>query len=69
MTSPLSQSEREALSRFLARVISDVDKLSALFESRGADATLARAAQTNLEEILITLRENVPVSHELQAYN
>ena len=60
MASPLSQNEREALSRFLARVILDVEKLSALFEARGADATLTRAAQANLEETLATLRTEQP---------
>lgn len=56
MHEALSHSEREALSRFLAKVIEDVDKLSALFESRGADASLARAAQANLEATLACLQ-------------
>lgn len=56
MGSSLSHNEREALSRFLSRVILDVEKLSSLFESRGADASLTRAAQKNLEQTLLGLR-------------
>jgi hypothetical protein len=56
MGSELSQDEREALSRFLAKVISDVEKISNLFELRGADASLTRAAQANLETTLTRLR-------------
>lgn len=56
MGSNLSLDEREALSRFLAKVISDVEKVSALFELRGADASLTRAAQANLETTLARLR-------------
>ena len=56
MATELSQNEREALSHFLAKVISDVDKVAQLFESRGADATLTRAAQANLEATLADLR-------------
>lgn len=52
MGSALSHNEREALSRFLSRVILDVEKVSSLFESRGADASLTRAAQANLEQTL-----------------
>jgi hypothetical protein len=58
METALSQNEREALSRFLSKVIEDVDKLSTLFESRGADATLTRAAQANLQETLASLRSD-----------
>lgn len=56
MGTVLSQDEREALSHFLVKVISDVDKVVKLFESRGADATLTRAAQANLEATLADLR-------------
>ena len=55
MVPVLSQNERQALSRFLVKVISDVEKVSALFESRGADAALTRAAQANLEATLAQL--------------
>ncbi len=56
MESVLSHNEREALSHFLVKVISDVEKLSTLFESRGADAALTRAAQANLEATLADLK-------------
>ena len=56
MGSVLSTDEREALSHFLTKVISDVEKVADLFESRGADATLTRAAQANLEATLADLR-------------
>ena len=56
MGSALSQNEREALSHFIVKVICDVEKVASLFESRGADATLTRAAQANLETTLADLR-------------
>jgi hypothetical protein len=52
MHTVLSHNECEALSRFVAELISEVDKLSKLFESRGADASLTRAAQANLQATL-----------------
>jgi hypothetical protein len=57
MGSDLSHDEREALTRFLVKVISDVEKVSTLFELRGADTTLTRAAQANLETTLADLRK------------
>jgi hypothetical protein len=33
-------------------LVEDVDRLAALFESRGADASLPRAAQSNLQRTL-----------------
>ncbi len=62
MEPDLSIEEREALARFLVKVISDVDKVSALFESRGADAARPRAAKANLEATLAELspEQNLP---------
>jgi hypothetical protein len=57
MDTILSHDEREALSRFLTKVIEDVDKVAILFESRGADSTLPRAAQENLKSTLAALRD------------
>lgn len=57
MDAALSHNEREALSRFLAKVIDDVDKVAVLFESRGADSTLTRAAQENLRATLAILQD------------
>jgi hypothetical protein len=56
MDTALSQDEREALSRFLNKLIEDVDKLAVLFERRGADSTLTRAAQENLRATLAALQ-------------
>lgn len=63
--SQLSDNEREALSHFLVKVISDVEKVATLFESRGADATLTRAAQANLQTTLSHLRTVDPCEAEL----
>jgi hypothetical protein len=57
MDTALSPNEREALSRFLLKVIEDVDKLAVLFELRGADSTLTRAAQENLRATLAALQD------------
>jgi hypothetical protein len=56
MDTPLSSNEREALSRFVEKLINDVDKLAALFESRGADSALPRLAQANLQRTLEALQ-------------
>lgn len=61
MDAALSHNEREALSRFLAKVIEDVDKVAVLFESRGADSTLTRAAQENLRATLALLQDGKEV--------
>lgn len=68
MGTVLSHNEREALSRFLAKVIEDVDKLAALFESRGTDATRTRVAQANLQATLADLRTDAATAAELQTY-
>jgi hypothetical protein len=66
MGSALSENEREALSHFLAKVITDIEKVAALFESRGADASLTRAAQANLEITLSHLRNGQTCDSELE---
>lgn len=53
---PLSMNEREALSRFVSKIIDDVEKVATLFESRGADAGSARAAQRQLKSTLESLK-------------
>ena len=57
----LSINEREALSRYLSKLIDDVDKVAALFEKRGADSTLPRSAQANLQKTLdeLEVRERI----------
>jgi hypothetical protein len=56
MNEDLSLDEKEALSRFVAQIIADVQKVSALFELRGADSSATRAAQAHLETALSGLR-------------
>lgn len=56
LESQLSYNEREALSRFLNKMIEDVDKLTVLFESRGADAAHTRAAHAHLQRTLDELK-------------
>jgi hypothetical protein len=55
MESPLSLNEREALSRFVANIIADVDKVARLLESRNADAANMQAAQVLLKSTLDSL--------------
>ena len=57
MKAPLSANETEALSRFVSKLVEDVDKLASLFESRGADSSLARAAEVNLRRTLEKLND------------
>lgn len=57
MKAPLSANETEALSRFVSKLVDDVEKLASLFESRGADSSLARAAEINLRRTLDRLNE------------
>ena len=57
MKAPLSANETEALSRFVSKLVEDVDKLASLFESRGADSTLAREAEMSLRRTLEQLTE------------
>lgn len=67
MGEALSQNERDALARFIAKVIGDVEKVADLFESRGADATLPRAAQANLQATLDRLQDEEMYSMQLHA--
>jgi hypothetical protein len=60
MESPLSRNEREALSRFIAKLIEDVDRLATLFESRGADSAATRLAKAQLERTLQSIRSDPP---------
>ena len=55
MESPLSLNEREALSRFLAKLIEDIERVATLFESRGADSRTTREAQERLKSTLESL--------------
>ena len=63
----LSINEREALSRYLSKLIDDVDKVAALFEKRGADSSLPRAAQANLQKTLDELEVPERIEMHLQA--
>lgn len=56
MDSQFSMNEREALSRFLASVIGDVDKIVNLFELRGLDASLPNSARQDLQIVLNDLK-------------
>ncbi len=67
MGSLLSYNEREALSRFVLKLISDVEKVTALFESRGADASSSRAAQAHLQATLDYLQEE-PQEEEIGCF-
>ncbi|HZT36638.1 MAG TPA: hypothetical protein VFA28_01980 [Bryobacteraceae bacterium] len=55
MEAPFSLHEREALSRFVANIVEEVDKVARLLESRNADAADARAAQLLLQSTLDSL--------------
>lgn len=69
MESPLSAHEREALSRFVSKLIEDIDRLAALFESRGADSAAARLAQSQLQYTLevLTADRAMPESMPVEA--
>lgn len=56
MYAPLSSDEREALSRFLAKLVEDADKLATLLESRGIESCLPRQACSNLARTLELLQ-------------
>lgn len=58
MYTALSQNEREALARFVAKLVEDVDKLASLFESRGVDAAPTRTAQEQLKSTLAVLQQD-----------
>ena len=56
MHSPLSVDERDALTRFVNKLVEDVEKVATLLESRGADSSLPREAQANLRRTLDLLQ-------------
>jgi hypothetical protein len=66
MGSLLSCNEREALTRFISKLIVDVENVTALFESRGADSTSTRAAQANLQATLEYLQHDQEADEELE---
>jgi hypothetical protein len=68
MESPLSLNEREALSRFVANIIADVDKVARLLESRNADAANVQAAQALLKSTLDSLTAVERLEIRLQAH-
>jgi hypothetical protein len=65
MESPLSLNEREALSRFLAKLIEDIDRIATLFESRGADSAATREAQAQLRSTLDSLATHEPLERSV----
>ena len=67
MESPLSLNEREALSRFVANIIADIDKVARLLESRNADAANVQAAQVLLKSTLDSLTAVERLEIRLQA--
>ena len=67
MESPLSLNEREALSRFLANIIAEVDKVARLMESRNAGAANVQAAQALLKSTLDSLTAVERMEIRLQA--
>lgn len=67
MAAPLSLNEREALSRFVANIVDEVDKVASLLESRNADAADARAAQALLKSTLDSLTAVERLEIRLQA--
>ena len=67
MDAPLSSNEREALSRYVSKLIEDVDKLGTLFEMRGADPSLPRSAQALLQQTLDELIAAERAELQLQA--
>lgn len=67
MEGTLSSSEREALGRFVAKLIDDVEKLAALYEARGIDASLPRAAQRDLQRTLDAMKQVERLEIQLQA--
>ncbi len=56
MCEPLSPSEREALARFVTKLVEDVGKVAALLESRGVDGSFPRAAEINLRRTIESLQ-------------
>ena len=52
----LSFNEREALTRYVGKLIEDVEKLADLLEGRGVDAEQPRSAQASLRKTLATLK-------------
>jgi hypothetical protein len=67
MESPLSLNEKEALSRFVANIIADVDKVARLLESRNSDAANVQAAQALLKSTLDSLTAVERLEIRLQA--
>ena len=67
MESPLGLNEREALSRFVANIIAEVDKVARLMESRNADAANLQAAQVLLKSTLDSLTSVERLEIRLQA--
>lgn len=67
MDGTLSPNEREALGRFVAKLIDDVDKLAALYEARGLDASLPRSAQRDLQRTLDAMKQVERFEIKLQA--
>ena len=67
MGTPLSSNEREALTRFVAKLVDDVDKVASLLEARGGDASLSRDAQSKLQRTLDNLQTVERFSIRLQA--
>ena len=63
----LSPNEREALSRFVSKMIDDVDHLSSLFESRDKDTSDLRSAHASLQRTLDSLRPVERLEIKLQA--
>lgn len=52
----LSLNEREALTRYVDKLIEDVGRLAALLEGRGVDAVQPRSAQASLVRTLAALK-------------
>ncbi len=67
MNSPLSSNEREALTRFVAKLVDDVERVATLLEERGGDAALSRDAQSKLQRTLDNLQTVERFSIRLQA--
>lgn len=64
----LSFNETEALSRYVAKLVDDVDKLASLLENRGIDASQPRAAERSLKTTLISLRSEDALELQLHAH-
>ncbi len=62
MHTPLTTLERDALTRFITKLVDDVDRVASLLETRGGDGALPREAQWLLQRTLESLQTVQPLA-------